>query len=107
MSEETIKKIKLGMQDSSNGFCIDYFTRTEYYENPKRCIVCNVVIPYEHKNRKTCSEECRKKRLSEVATGRECSEETRDKLSRLVQERILNGTHKGWMIRKNQESYAE
>ena len=34
----------------------------EYYQNPKRCIVCNQILPYKDRSRKICrNEECRHK----------------------------------------------
>lgn len=34
--------------------------KAKYYENPKYCVVCGKIIEYEHRNRKTCSDECKK-----------------------------------------------
>lgn len=50
-TEETKKKI-------SDSLCSKN-SREIYYENPKRCIVCNNIIEYEHLRRKTCSKRCR------------------------------------------------
>ena len=32
---------------------------TNYYKNPKICCICNNTIPYKHKKRSTCSDECK------------------------------------------------
>lgn len=32
--------------------------RERYLKNPKKCAICGAVIPYERRNRKSCSEEC-------------------------------------------------
>ena len=41
--------------------------KKSYYSNPKKCVICNNIIPFEHKNRKTCCETCYKKHLSKIA----------------------------------------
>lgn len=33
-------------------------TLTNYYKNPSRCDICNTPLPWERRNRKTCSKEC-------------------------------------------------
>lgn len=35
-----------------------------YYSNPSFCVVCNTQLPYEFKDRKTCSQDCLKKLIS-------------------------------------------
>ncbi len=69
--------------------------------------ICNKICPicgkqYTGKN-KTCSRECGQVHRIKI-TG--IKEETRKKLSAAVQNRIKNGTHKGWTTR-NIESFAE
>ena len=54
-NREVIKSKQLELQKKS------------YYSNPKKCVICNNIIPFEHKNRKTCCETCYKKHLSKIA----------------------------------------
>lgn len=39
----------------------------EYSSHPNYCIICGNVLDWSHRYNKTCSEECRRKRLSEFA----------------------------------------
>ena len=40
--------------------------RSSYYENPHSCCICGTLIPFEHKNNKTCSRECARKLQSNI-----------------------------------------
>ena len=42
----------------------------EYYKNPKICIICNNVIPYNKRKRICCSEECHKIRNRQILIDR-------------------------------------
>lgn len=57
--EEVNKKLKERMFGKSilkDGTIIDYYKM--YMNNPKICPICNNVIPYERRKRKTCCKEC-------------------------------------------------
>ena len=64
--------------------------------------ICPICGKKYYTNNKTCSKECGHK----YRTQNGVSEETRQKLSDRVQQRIKNGTHIGWTTR-NIESYPE
>lgn len=34
--------------------------QAKYFKNPKRCSVCNAIIPYERRELTTCSDACQK-----------------------------------------------
>jgi len=43
-------------------------TKVGYLETPNLCKICNVVIPYESRRRKTCSDECFKETIRIIGT---------------------------------------
>lgn len=65
------------------------YQKNLYELNPRFCVVCGNKIDYNNRRRKTCSNECRSKRLSQA-----------------VKYRIENGTHNNWLPPR-EESYAE
>lgn len=56
-SEETKEKIRNSMNASA---ALNYHSSAveRYYHNPRRCKICNSIIPYENRNRCTCSDTC-------------------------------------------------
>jgi len=71
-------------------------------EMTKLCLQCKEGFIAHKKKQKYCSRKC-----SDVASiGRSPSRETREKQSRIMKEKIKNGTHKGWSTR-NRLSYPE
>lgn len=68
----------------------------------KICPICGKKYYTKNITNKTCSKECGHK----YRTQNGVSKETRQKLSNLIQQRIKNGIHAGWITR-NIESYAE
>lgn len=68
----------------------------------KNCFICNKEFKPKSNKQKCCSRLCGSKIRKEV------SQETKDKLSRLIKERIKNRLHKGWSSRtKLKPSFPE
>ena len=59
-SQETKEKISMGVKTSD--IVINHTLKKEnienYNKNPKYCIICNNIIPYELRYRQTCCDEC-------------------------------------------------
>ena len=53
-SQETKSKIQNGIVNSNKYNKTIQEKINKYYESPKRCKVCNSIIPYEKKDKKTC-----------------------------------------------------
>lgn len=51
-SAEAIENIRLGNIKRSER------CRQQYYTNPSKCCICSIPLTFEHKGRKTCSDEC-------------------------------------------------
>ena len=70
---------------------------TEYYKNPKICVQCGKVIPYEHRsNTMFCGMSCKN---SYSNSHRIISEEHKQKISKSVSERYANGDNRGCVER--------
>ena len=74
-SEEIKQKISIGVKNYNEfNNIVDcnhnnkYYVEN-YYQNPKICIVCNKIIPYKIKHRKTCCDECLKNLRSSRLKG--------------------------------------
>jgi hypothetical protein len=50
LSKNNIVKDKINKRTNLN--------KEKYNLNPKRCKICNSILPYEYRHRKTCSKEC-------------------------------------------------
>ena len=61
-SNETKEKISRSLQNSVINVQykknISNRNRELYHRNPKTCVICGGIIPYEKRNRKTCCEDC-------------------------------------------------
>ena len=73
LSENTKSNISMGLIISATNECGKVNKRLKeleanYYKNPKRCSVCESVIPYRLRHRKTCSDECTSKLKSITAS---------------------------------------
>lgn len=62
-SQETKEKIRNSIKNHSSK-AYHNLKIQEYNKNPNKCSICGKDIPYELRHRKTCSEECLKKSLS-------------------------------------------
>jgi hypothetical protein len=87
-SQETKDKISQSVKEKLKTIEIDYSKRKKSIgktiQKIKKCVICNKEFIHDPSHPKqTCSKECCTKLLSNK-----------------VQERIKNGTHKGWMSRK-------
>ena len=65
-SEKTKEKIKYTLRNRQNTECnfghsgeiFKQEYRNSYYQNPKVCLICGSIIPYEYRYRKSCSDDC-------------------------------------------------
>jgi len=67
------------------------------YEREDNCLKCDAIFRTRSIDQKYCSRKCSRSH---------CTDETKNKISIKVQERIKNGTHYGWQSRKT-TSYPE
>lgn len=93
------RKIKAGkgnlVHDGSVGAaCKEYWTLENRVKHSKKMI-------------KVMEDASVRKKISDSCTGRVVSKETRKKISDKLKLSHLEGRNKGWITRKNQESYAE
>lgn len=58
VKEKIRKTLRTSTSKSTNSGLSIKIARERYLKNPKKCANCGAVIPYERRNRKTCSEEC-------------------------------------------------
>ena len=75
LSSETKQQIRTTLKTTVRANLINNSTvwhdkhLNAYNENPSYCVICNTVIPYEKRRRKTCSERCKLLWSKQVAGG--------------------------------------
>ena len=70
-------KLKLSNTFSSKSYDIKHHIKNDnekvYLLNPNICLICGNILDYNHRNRKTCSNECKKAYISKTRKN-QCSE---------------------------------
>lgn len=60
----------------------------KYYNNPKKCLKCNGIIPYEKKRNKFCSHSCASSISNTIRQRKPASEIFKTKMSLIAKERV-------------------